>query len=128
MSDVLSQTEHTEAAKPWLWKPGQSANPSGRPKAAAEMVRLAREHTPEAIATIAKIMRDAKAPKAARIAAAGMLLDRGWGKPKEHVTLDGEVELHVVGIDAPPRETREQWIARRERELAALTIEHEPVK
>jgi hypothetical protein len=36
------------------------------------------------------LVRSAKAPPAARVAAAGILLDRGWGKaPQEHTGPDG---------------------------------------
>jgi hypothetical protein len=36
------------------------------------------------------LVRSAKAPPSARVAAAGILLDRGWGKaPQEHTGPDG---------------------------------------
>ncbi len=49
---------------------------------------LARIHTKSALATLAHIMRQKKAPAAARVAAAQALLDRGWGKPAQVVTGD----------------------------------------
>ena len=63
---------------------------NGRPKrpATIEARRLfrdvgtaARERTEDAIDTLADIMRDPKAPAAARVSAAQALLDRGYGKP-----------------------------------------------
>jgi hypothetical protein len=48
-----------------------------------DVQELAREKSPEAITTLANIMRDAKAPPAARVAAANALLDRGYGKPTQ---------------------------------------------
>jgi hypothetical protein len=51
---------------------------------------LARGHTEGALATLASIMHSAKAPPAARVAAANALLDRGWGKPAQPVDGDGE--------------------------------------
>lgn len=40
------------------WKPGQSGNPNGRPKVAKEIIALAREKSPEAIARLAELMED----------------------------------------------------------------------
>jgi hypothetical protein len=60
--------------------PGCSGNPGGRPARLGELVKLAREHTAEAIATLAGIMANPAAPAATRVAAAA-LLDRAWGKP-----------------------------------------------
>jgi Family of unknown function (DUF5681) len=82
------------------WKPGQSGNPSGRPKVIQVVRDLAREHTPEAIDTLAEIMTDEKAPHAQRIAAAAEILDRGWGKPMQ--TVEGNVgnTLEVIIKDA----------------------------
>jgi hypothetical protein len=45
----------------------------------------AREVTQEAINTLAAIMKDQKAPAAARISAAVALLDRGHGRPFQAV-------------------------------------------
>jgi hypothetical protein len=44
---------------------------------------LARSYTDTAIKTLAGIMVEPSAPARARIAAAAILLDRGWGKAKE---------------------------------------------
>lgn len=60
---------------------GQSGNPGGRPSGFGEIRQIARSHTEEAILTLLTIMRSAKAPANARVAAANAILDRGWGKP-----------------------------------------------
>lgn len=62
---------------------GQSGNPSGYPKALAEMQGLARQHTPAAIQRLAEIMAGSNHVAAA--AAAKELLDRAWGKPKQPI-------------------------------------------
>ncbi len=62
---------------------GQSGNPGGRPKALAEVVAAAREHTEAALNTLARICGDDTQPAAARVTAANALLDRGWGKATE---------------------------------------------
>ena len=56
---------------------GVSGNPGGGPKVLGDVQELARQRSPEAIDTLSKIMRDEKAPPAARVAAANALLDRG---------------------------------------------------
>lgn len=70
------------------WKPGQSGNPGGRPKDIAEVRDLARLHTAAAIAALVKIAETGKS-ESARVSAADALLDRGWGRPQQSVTLDG---------------------------------------
>jgi hypothetical protein len=62
------------------FQPGVSGNPGGRPKELGHVRDLAREHTDEAIRTLASIMRDDKEPAPARVRAAEALLDRGWGR------------------------------------------------
>jgi len=61
------------------WKRGQSGNPGGRPKLAAEVRDLARLHTPEAIKELARLCTKAR-KESDRIRAIELLLDRGWGK------------------------------------------------
>lgn len=49
----------------------------------------------EAIATIAEIMRDPEQPGSVRIAAAGEILTRSLGKPKQAVSLEGSAQMTV---------------------------------
>ncbi len=72
-------------------------------KAPIEIRSLARLHTEEAITTLVKIMRDTKAPPAARGACAQALLDRGWGKAPQ--TTD------VTVRHAAPRELSDHELA-----------------
>lgn len=72
-------------APPTAFKPGQSGNPGGRPKELAEVQALARTHTVDAIAALARIAGSADAPPAAVVSAATALLDRAWGKPMQPI-------------------------------------------
>jgi len=66
---------------------GQSGNPGGRPKADGNIQQLARQHGPEAIAELVRIMREGKSD-ASRASAAIAILDRGWGKPPQYSSGD----------------------------------------
>lgn len=86
---------------------GQSGNPGGRPKVVGDVQELARQHTPDAIETLASIMRDGEAAPAARVAAANAILDRGYGKPAQHIT--GEVETRYVAELPTVAQDGETW-------------------
>jgi len=87
------------------FKPGQSGNPKGRPKEFAEIKALARVHGPEAIETLARLMRESD-PRT-QVAAAKELLDRGFGKAEQHVDVSGEVTKFVVRLPEAPTTTIE---------------------
>jgi hypothetical protein len=108
---------------PHKFKPGQSGNPNGGSKKSRTLVELARAHTAEAIAAL---VADLAVPER-RCAAACALLDRAWGKPPVAILAHINGEMIVGGIDGPPRETMEQWLARRQRELDILTAPAPPI-
>ena len=87
---------------------GKSGNPGGRPKVVAEVKELARAHTAEAIQTLVSIMTNPKSAPAARVSAANALLDRGYGKPPQHITGEGGPS-YVVRLPEPCA-TVEEWV------------------
>lgn len=71
------------------WLPGgRSPNPGGLSLEKRELVDLARERSPAALDKIFAIMNDETVPPAVQLAAAGMIIDRGYGKAKAEVAVD----------------------------------------
>lgn len=78
------------------FKPGQSGNPGGKSKhpdavkqVMADIKQLAKAAAPSAIETLVSVMQSPNSPPAAKVAAAGVLLDRGYGKAPQ--TIDANV-------------------------------------
>ena len=66
-------------------------------KAPTDIRSLARVHTERALQVLQGIMCEAKAPSAARVAAAQALLDRGWGKAVQAMAgPDGEGPVELM--------------------------------
>src|SRR5262245_52412645 len=81
------------------------------PKNLGHIESLARSYTDTAIKTLAGIMMEQTSPPMARIVAAKVLLDRGWGKPKEmhHSEVDDNKPLlKVVNEIVHVYETRDR--------------------
>jgi hypothetical protein len=95
---------------------GQVANPTGRKPSIDGIHALARQHCPAAIQALVDALKDPDRAVPAAIA----LLDRGIGKPAQAVFAEVNGSVFVGGIDRPPRESLEEWLARRRRELAVL--------
>ena len=96
------------------------------PKNLGHIASLARSYARTAIKTLAGIMMEPNSPPMARIAAAKVLLDRGWGKCSEthNINLDGETSLlKVVNVIVHVHETREQIEFRDQTPLLELTPE-----
>ena len=114
--------------------PAKKGRPVGRPKGSSRpkggkwgsrdlsVVALARQHVPAAINTLAAIMRDREAPASSRVAAAGAILDRAWGKAP--VTVDhtsGGKPLTELGVV----ERQQLLLAIRQRLLDAVLVNDE---
>lgn len=68
---------------------GRSGNPGGRsPRKTADgrtIAEIARDHSDDAIKTLAEVAKNAKETGAARVSAANAILDRAWGKAKQPI-------------------------------------------
>ena len=70
MTTTSSNSLPANRAETGRFVPGQSGNPSGRPKRDEDIAALARAHTEDAIAALVSIVTDPKANASARISAA----------------------------------------------------------
>jgi uncharacterized protein DUF5681 len=94
--------------------PGVSGNPAGRPKrpdtiearrVVADVKAAARDLTLDAMDTLKQVMKNPKAPPAARVGAATAILDRGWGKPTQ------PVDANINWTDSIALEEKEAMLA-----------------
>jgi hypothetical protein len=97
-------------------KPGSgSLNPGGRPKALAEVQRLARQYGPRAVERLVELL-ELPLPENSKVVlgAATALLDRGFGKPAQTVRLEDEKGTGLEDL------SESRLIDLLERQLAAL--------
>lgn len=87
----------TAPGKPF--QPGQSGNPSGRPKAAQEFKDLARGFSIPALERVAAIVNDPTAKNADVIAASRLLIERGFGSPIQDVMVGKREEEEPPAYD-----------------------------
>ena len=101
-----------ENIEPHKFKKGQSGNPNGRPKKLPELDKLLADVLGEekdgitAAEAILKKLRQMAAQ--ANIRAAEVLLDRGYGKPKQHtdITSNGESIAPPIAWVQPSNESQ----------------------
>lgn len=88
----------TELGSNWVarsstsFKPGQVANPGGRPKAVRDIQELARQHSSQAIRALVEALTDPKQ----KVSAACALLDRGYGRPAQSIALHHHIPAAVA--------------------------------
>ena len=66
------------------------------PKAVADIRSLARAQTEQAIKVLTGVMNQKGAPPAARVTAASLLLDRGWGKAPQQLVGEEGGDIKIV--------------------------------
>ena len=66
---------------------GVSGNMLGRPKAVSSLALEVRQHAQLAISVLTKACKTQGVPWNVRVTAAGMLLDRGFGRPAQSIEL-----------------------------------------
>jgi hypothetical protein len=71
----------------WL-SGGRSPNAGGLSREKRELIDLARERSPAALDKIFAIMNDETVSPSVQLAAAGMIIDRGYGKAKAEVAVE----------------------------------------
>ena len=75
---------------------GSPRKPLPRKTIPADLRSLARGHTELCIKVLAGIVSQEAVPPAARVSAAGILLDRGWGKPAQPHTGEDDKDIRVT--------------------------------
>ena len=135
MPDSTAASQHPSVNRPWLFKPGQSGNPGGRPISVKDYVDKRTRHGRSEIDTLYRISHDPKAGAASRIAAANSLLDRLYGKPAQAVEVSGPdggpVELRALIAHMAATLTEAQvdaLIAAKDAALVAMSAHSELVE
>ncbi|MCA3247413.1 MAG: hypothetical protein ING29_13150 [Azospirillum sp.] len=111
MTDEPASAKATENTS-HLWKKGKSPNPGGRPKDAFGLAKEARKHGPDAIKVLVSLMKSEDQAGKTRVAAAQVLLDRGYGKPIQAHEVTGKdgapIQFNVVtGVPRAPDDPAE---------------------
>ena len=113
------------------FQPGQSGNPSGRPKLGVALAEKVRKATKDGNAIVKLLVEIAEGGLEAkisdRLAAAEMLLSRGWGKAVTQMEVTADVQVQHSLADFDTAELRELVAMRRKlvEEDSPLVIEGE---
>ena len=86
-----------KAPTPASFKPGQSGNPSGRPKRTKEeldLIAACKERAPQALDVLMEVMTNGENERN-RITAAVTIIERAYGKPVQ-ATLTGNASQELI--------------------------------
>ncbi len=75
--------------------PGQSGNPTGRPKMPEEVKAMFKAAAPDAVQNLIATMNDEKTAPALKIECIKIVLDRALGKPLQAVDLDSNSIIEI---------------------------------
>lgn len=77
-------------------RPGAGRKKGVVSQAKRDIAEMAKEHAETALGVLVSVATNLKQPAAARVAAASALLDRGYGKPRQAVEVDGQLDGNVT--------------------------------
>ena len=133
MERALSSVEIISIS-PLMARGGKRAGAGRKPgvpnKASRELKELAREYTEEAVGALVRVLRDKEAPASAQVAAATAILDRGHGKPTQHIDAEhaGSIAHRIMQMTPEERARDAVDLVQRARQRLAeyrMTIEHQ---
>lgn len=96
-------------------RPGAGRKPGQVSQAKREIAEMAKDHAAKALQVLIDVANNSKVAPAARVSAATAILDRGYGKPRQAVELDGAVTgsftvTYVTGPTGPaPKPSDEDY-------------------
>ena len=97
---VLSEQQTANSDKPWLFQPGQSGNPGGRPKGTISIVAKLRqylaEHPDEVDGLVKGLVHLGIKPNPQQLGAIKETLDRIDGKVTQPIDVDMPIQLIFV--------------------------------
>jgi hypothetical protein len=77
--------------RPWLFKPGQSGNPGGRPKGSKSLKQFTKE--------MLNALDDEEKLEYLKGIEKDKIWEMGEGKAKQDVQVDGEITSKIINID-----------------------------
>jgi hypothetical protein len=110
MGNPKQSAENSKKPRGKPFQPGKTGNAGGRPKLPEDVkhVReLARNYTAQAVEALVSVLGSSS--DSARVSAASVLLDRGWGKAEQPIVGDPEKPLEVIST-LRPQLTKEEWM------------------
>lgn len=95
-----------------MWKPGQSGNPGGWSSKAkarvAELAKLSADYTDVVFRQFEDMLRDPETKPETRLAICRELLDRGYGRPTQGLSIFGDIDQDPIqAINLTPEQFRE---------------------